>query len=76
MGQGIDGAQVLAQRLRKTIAETGIDASGPRELRVTTSIGIAEHRRDESLDSLIRRADAALYQAERRGRNCVELAEP
>lgn len=75
IGQGIDGASTLARRLRGTIAETRIDAGGSRLLRVTTSIGVAEHRRDESLDSLIRRADAALYRAKRNGRNCVELAE-
>ncbi len=75
IGQGIDGAKVLAERLRTTIAERQIDAGGSQDLRVTTSIGIAEHRRDESLDSLIRRADAALYRAKHNGRNCVELAE-
>ena len=75
IGQGIDGASILAERLRTRIAETQINAGGSQDLRVTTSIGIAEHRRDESLDSLIRRADAALYRAKRNGRNRVELAE-
>ena len=75
IGQGIDGAHMLAQRLRATIADTSIDAGSDQDLSITTSIGIAEHRPNESLDSLIRRADGALYQAKRNGRNCVALAE-
>ena len=41
----------------------------------TVSIGIASHAPgDESLDSLLARADAALYRAKENGRNRVEIA--
>jgi diguanylate cyclase (GGDEF)-like protein len=40
---------------------------------VTASIGVAEARRDDTPDDLVQRADAALYQAKRAGRN--QMAE-
>lgn len=36
---------------------------------ISVSIGIAQYQRDESLESLIRRADNALYESKRQGRN-------
>jgi diguanylate cyclase (GGDEF)-like protein len=38
---------------------------------VTLSIGVATLKKDESLKSLIKRADIALYAAKERGRNLV-----
>jgi diguanylate cyclase len=42
---------------------------------VTISIGLAEFRRGESANELVRRADAALYASKRDGRNCLTLAD-
>ncbi len=41
---------------------------------VTVSIGFTEHVPGESLQELIGRADLALYEAKRKGRNCVGIA--
>lgn len=38
---------------------------------VTISIGLAQMQHQDSLQSLIARADAALYQAKQQGRNCL-----
>jgi len=38
----------------------------------TASLGIAVYRNGESIRELVFRADAALYRAKRKGRNCVE----
>ena len=48
------------------------------EGRVGVSAGVAEHLPGESPESLIQRADAALYAAKKHGRNrvCVEMAPP
>jgi len=43
---------------------------------ITVSIGVAEAQvAGEGPEDVIRRADAALYQAKQRGRNRVELAD-
>jgi diguanylate cyclase (GGDEF)-like protein len=59
----------IAERLRLSALEP-INARG-LELRVSISVGVAEAREDVSLSHLLQRADAALYQAKRNGRNCV-----
>ena len=38
---------------------------------MTISVGVAQMRADESLESLLKRADTALYAAKDRGRNRV-----
>ena len=69
-GSNLDGATVLGEKLRSQIA--AIDFPGPG--RVTVSIGCATHLHDESLENLVARADAALYQAKHDGRNRVVAA--
>lgn len=67
---GLDakGGVVVAERLRKTISET----SGPDGIPPTTvSIGVASHRPNEEMTSLLVRADGALYRAKSEGRNRV-----
>ncbi len=42
---------------------------------LTVSIGVAERNADDTMSSLLQRADAALYAAKREGRNCVRHGE-
>ncbi len=56
----------------KTIAEKLRQASPPG---LTCSIGIALWNGAESADSLVRRADGALYEAKRSGRNLITATE-
>ncbi|HJU84489.1 MAG TPA: GGDEF domain-containing protein [Holophagaceae bacterium] len=60
----------FAERIRKVVENEEIDADG-HALRVTISLGLAEVQPDEDRESLIRRADALLYQAKHEGRNRV-----
>lgn len=61
-------ARRLADRLVEAVA-TRRPATGDAPL--TISVGVAELIGDESAESLLRRADAALYSAKRGGRNQV-----
>ncbi len=63
------GLQTAQRLLQKTRAINIPTASG--ELRFTTSIGIASLAHDEDIESLLNRADNALYQAKHQGRDCV-----
>jgi len=69
------GARLVAERVRQRIARGGIDI-GETVLPVTASIGIAWLREEESVESLIDRADKALYRAKESGRNRTAMAEP
>jgi diguanylate cyclase (GGDEF)-like protein len=64
------GACEVAERVRSRIARDEI-RSGDIGLGVTLSLGVTEARRGDTVDSLIQRADEALYQAKAEGRNCV-----
>ena len=69
----LDGAQRLAERLRIMIAAVPFP-SLPRDTQVTVSVGIAQYRPGEAIQSTLLRADAALYAAKQNGRNRVEIA--
>lgn len=58
-------AVAAAERLRLAFAATG----------ATVSIGVASLRPGEDLEDLLRRADAALYDAKRAGRDRTHLSE-
>ncbi len=66
----LDRAEEVANRIRKTIGELRVPFEG-RELSVTCSFGVAALIQGESLERFIDRADAALYQAKKQGRNRV-----
>jgi len=63
----------MLERLRAIIAELDWSAFSP-SMRVTMSAGVATLRADESSDSLLARADSALYDAKARGRNRIITA--
>lgn len=62
-----EGAVQLAERLRQALADTPVEGVGP----VTASFGVAGYAAGDTLEALIRRADAGLYAAKHAGRNCV-----
>ena len=47
----------------------------PIGLPVSVSIGVATHRRGDAAEDLFRRADQALYEAKRGGRDRVVAAD-
>jgi len=69
----LDTARVVAERIRSRIAATPIDLPDAL-LDVTISMGVAMANSDELANTLIARADKALYSAKQNGRNQVVLA--
>jgi diguanylate cyclase (GGDEF)-like protein/PAS domain S-box-containing protein len=66
-GVGLAGARVIAQRLREAVAH-----SAPAGGSVTTvSIGVAERRPGDTVETWLSAADRALYAAKQAGRNRV-----
>jgi diguanylate cyclase (GGDEF)-like protein len=69
-------AGVIAERLRETIEKATLGFEG-QALRVTISLGIAEYGGAcDSLETLIKAADDALYVSKRSGRNRVTCHRP
>lgn len=66
-------AAIAAEHVREEVAKVQIGEPGDA-LRVTVSAGVVEARPDESVDSLVHRADGALYAAKAAGRNRVVVA--
>lgn len=65
----IDSAFVLAERIRRVFADRRFKATDGAEIPVTISCGVGEHRKGDTIDSMFERADQALYEAKKQGRN-------
>ena len=70
----LEDALIAADRVRALIAGTPVFVDG-EALQVTTSVGVAEAQKGESLRDVFKRADGALYQAKQTGRNKALPAE-
>ena len=74
-------AEIVAEKLRAAIEAASFkDSNGTEEYQVTASVGIATYRPEDgnSLErsELIGRADQALYEAKKQGRNMVFAWSP
>jgi len=64
-------ASALAERIREIIESYMFE-----DIRkVTVSLGVTEFKENDTVDSLIKRADDAMYEAKKKGRNRVEVTE-
>jgi diguanylate cyclase (GGDEF)-like protein len=65
----LKGAVALAEKLRQLVRTYELNLVG----QMSCSFGVAEWSNNESIDSLINRADSALYRAKEFGRDRVEI---
>lgn len=66
----LHNTELLAQKIRKNIeSHTGFPS------QVTISAGVSEAIDNDNKDSLLNRADTALYRAKNDGKNCVRMFE-
>jgi diguanylate cyclase (GGDEF)-like protein len=67
-GMQLDQAAQAAERLREHVEQAALPES---KTRVTISVGVTLARVDDSIDTLVHRADEAMYAAKAHGRNRV-----
>ena len=67
------GAITVAENLRKAVQKQRLRRTDNQEYigNVTLSIGVSMYRNGEKGEEVVERADNALYQAKKNGRNCV-----
>ncbi len=68
------GAVELAERVRRHLENSPVPIEGD-VLNFTVSIGVACLLPEDTISSLLRRADGAMYEAKQGGRNLVMLAQ-
>jgi diguanylate cyclase (GGDEF)-like protein len=68
-GTCIEGAELLAERIRIAVEELRPKLEG--DIRMTVSLGVVTLREGENSAAVLARADDALYQAKEAGRNRV-----
>jgi len=67
----LQGAGLLAERIRRSIESYSFDKVG----LVTLSFGVTQLKKGDTVDSLIKRTDDAMYDAKTGGRNRVAVSE-
>ncbi|MCG2634951.1 MAG: diguanylate cyclase [Gammaproteobacteria bacterium] len=64
-------AQALGDKLRHLLAATPVDLNGGESISLSVSAGVAMLENGESVESLLARADDAMYRAKQQGRDRV-----
>jgi diguanylate cyclase len=71
VGAGADAAFAVAEEMRQAVARCGLHTRS-KPIQVTISCGLTELRPGDTVDRAFERADSALYEAKRLGKNrCV-----
>ena len=68
------GATSVAEKLRQRIDTRELSVSGSG-IHVTASLGVATYQPGDEIDTLVRIADGAMFEAKRRGRNQVYVMD-
>ncbi|SHF16956.1 diguanylate cyclase (GGDEF) domain-containing protein [Desulforamulus putei DSM 12395] len=61
----------VAERIREAVEATPVQTCAGT-IKITASLGVAQRRPEDTVESLIQRADGFLYQAKQEGRNRVK----
>ena len=73
-GTDLDGAGMLAERVRAAIEQREFDVGAEASHSITMSVGVAALGEGRSVEALVTAADDALYEAKGNGRNRVAAA--
>lgn len=66
----------LGERLRHSLAERAVLLGCGVVVNISVSVGVTQYLPGDDVKSLFCRADDGMYQAKRRGKNCVVIVEP
>lgn len=69
-----ENARLAADKICKAVEQSPFNFQGD-PVQVTLSLGGAEIREGDTAETLFNRADAAVYEAKRAGRNCVRFGD-
>ena len=74
-GTEIDDAVKVAERLRKIIEnrEIKINHDESKKIKITASFGVTEIKPDDTIEIVLNRADEAMYEAKKSGKNQVKV---
>ncbi len=65
----LENAKIVAENIRRSIENLDHRVAG----KITASFGITESQKDDTIESIFKRSDEALYIAKAKGRNRVEV---
>jgi diguanylate cyclase (GGDEF)-like protein len=74
-GRNAHEALVVAEAIRALMMSLSFPSS-KGEVKLTCSFGVAEFQPGDAVDTMLKRADLALYEAKTGGRNRVVVASP
>ena len=66
----IEGAKVYAEKMRTIIEQTNFG----KVKKITISVGVTIFNENDTIESITKKVDDALYKAKNKGRNRVEVA--
>lgn len=74
-GAGQESARLVAERHRSSVCSLDVSPHGIQQVTISIGVAVFDARRDDAtLDELVKRADDALYDAKRGGRNRTVVA--
>jgi len=71
----MDAGAIVGERVRKGFSETVLTLSCGTVVQASVSVGVTQYLPGDNAKSLFCRADDGMYQAKRRGKNCVVIVE-
>ena len=71
----LEGGYLTAERMREALSELQIRDERGERIAITASVGLAVLRTSDSLDTVLDRADRAMYASKTAGRNRVSVAQ-
>jgi diguanylate cyclase (GGDEF)-like protein len=72
----LDGGAITAERLRKDVLKMSFTTDEGNDLpKISVSLGVSQMKNKERVDTLLKRADVALYRAKKLGRNRTDVSK-